>query len=192
MKRLVLASSSPRRRELLKRTGIQFIIEQSKYEEKINHNVEPKELVKSLSLGKAKSVAKSHKNAIVLAADTVIVLEGEIIGKPKNEEDAKRTLAKMSGKPHFAITGFAIIDTGTNKTVSKSVETKVYFRKLTPKEIDDYVKSKEPLDKAGSYAIQGLASKFVDEVEGDFDNVVGLPVSDLIRELREFGIYTLN
>lgn len=141
MKNIILASSSPRRKKLLEKTGLKFTVVHSNFKEKLDQNIEPHKLVKSLSLGKAVEVAERSKNAIVISGDTVIVFNGETIGKPKNSEDAKKTLNRMSGKTHLAITGFAIIDTDTNKTVSKSTETKVYFRKLTQEEIDSYVKS---------------------------------------------------
>ena len=150
--------------------------------------MEPHRLAKSLALGKAKEVAARHKNAVVLAADTIIVFEGEILGKPKDAEDAKRTLSRMSSKSHHIVTAFTIIDTNTNKIVSKSTETKVYFRQLSPEEIKSYVKSGEPLDRAGSYEIEGNGYKFVAKVEGSFEGVEGLPLEEVTKELKQFGV----
>lgn len=187
MKRIILASASPRRKELLKKIGLKFTVDASKYKEDSILNMPPKKLANFLSLQKAKDVAKRYKNAIVIAADTLVVLGNEILGKPHTETGAKKMLMKLNGKVHLVITGFAIVDTDTNKTVTKSVETKVYFKQLTVKEIDNYVKTKEPLDKAGAYGIQEKASAFVEKIEGDFFNVVGLPLNALTCELKKFG-----
>lgn len=188
MKQVILASGSPRRKELLGKAGLEFTVDPSSYEEELDSSLEPSELVKQLSLGKAQDVAKRHKDAVIIGADTVITFEGKILGKPRDEEDAKETLSRLSGEPHSVITGFTIIDTDTGKTLSKSVETKIYFKNLTAEEIGDYVNSGEPLGKAGSYAIQGLGKKLVEKIEGDFDNVVGLPVNEVVNSLREFNL----
>ncbi len=191
MKTIILASASPRRKELLERIGLRFEVEPSNYEEDIYPGLEPHELAQKISLAKAESVASQHKNAIVIAADTFIVFGGQILGKPHTEKEARKVLETISGNSHSVITGFSIIDASKNKTLSKSVETKVYIRKLTPAEIDAYVKSKEPLDKAGAYAIQGLGAAIVERIEGDYFNVVGLPLSALTEALKEFGIRIL-
>lgn len=191
MKTIILASASPRRKELLKKIGLKFKVEPSNYEENMSPESEPDELAKSLSLEKAKLVAKNHKNALVIAADTFIVFEGKILGKPPTETEAKKMLETISGRQHSVITGFTIIDTENNKALSKSIETKVYIRKLTSNEIEAYVKSKEPLDKAGAYAIQGLGSVIVEKIEGDYFNVLGLPLSALAESLKEFGVHIL-
>ena len=191
MKKIILASASPRRKELLERIGLRFEVEPSNYEEDMNSGLEPHELTQKISLEKAEAVASKCKDAIVIAADTFFVFGGQILGKPHTEEDARKMLETISGNSHSVITGFSIIDTGKNKTLSKSVETKVYIRKLTMAEIDAYVKSKEPLDKAGAYAIQGLRAVIVERIEGDYFNVVGLPLSALVEALKEFGINIL-
>jgi len=188
MKTIILASASPGRKELLKKTGLKFKVEPSNYEENISPELEPHEQAKSLSLEKAKLVAKNHKNALIIAADTFIVLEDKILGKPRTETEAKKMLETISGMQHSVITGFAIMDTEDHKVLSESVETKVYIRKLTSNEIAAYVKSKEPLDKAGAYAIQGLGAAIVEKIEGDYFNVVGLPLSALAESLKEFGV----
>lgn len=190
MKQIILASTSPRRKELLEKIGLKFKIVASNYEEKMDVKLKPKELAKYLSLQKAKCVAKEHKNAIVIAADTFIVFNDEILGKPKSEDDARKMLRKIQGKPHSVITGFTIISDG--KAVSKAVETKIFVRKLNSKQIDKYIKSENLLDKAGSYAIQeGLGSIIVEKIEGDYYNVVGFPLIELTEELKKFGIDVL-
>src|SRR3990170_7249114 len=191
MKAIILASASPRRKELLEQIGLNFRVEPSNYQENIRFDLEPHDLARSLSLEKARLVARNHRNALVIAADTFIVFEGKILGKPHTETEAKRMLGTLNGNSHSVITGFAIIDTESNKALSKSVETKVYLRRLTKEEIDAYVKSKEPLDKAGAYAIQGLGSVIVEKIEGDYFNVIGLPLSALTESLKEFGVHIL-
>ena len=190
-KKIVLASSSPRRRELLEMIGLKFMVEPSNSEEYIQPGVEPHELAKSLSRDKVSLVAQNHREALVIAADTFILLEGTIIGKPITVTEARGILERINGRQHSVITGFTILDTVSNKAISESVETKVYIRELTSKEIDDYVKTGEPLDKAGAYAIQGLGSVIVERIEGDYFNVIGLPLSTLAESLKEFGVYIL-
>jgi len=191
MKKIVLASASPRRKELLERIGLKFEVEPSNHEENVNPGLEPHELAKSLSLEKAKLVVENHRDALVIAADTFIVLDGEILGKPITEDEARRMLETISGRQHSVITGFTIIDTASGKVLSRSEETKVYIRELSSEEIGSYVMSKEPLDKAGAYAIQGLGSVIVEKIEGDYFNVIGLPLSVVTESLKEFGVYIL-
>ena len=191
MKAIILASASPRRKELLEQIGLSFRVEPSNYQENIRFDLEPHDLARALSLEKARLVARNHRNALVIAADTFIVFEGKILGKPRTETQAKEMLETMSGKPHSVITGFTIVDTDNNKTLSRSVETKVHLRKLSSDEIDAYVRSKEPLDKAGAYAIQGLGSVIAEKIEGDYFNVIGLPLSALTESLKEFGVHIL-
>ncbi|MBU2009241.1 MAG: septum formation inhibitor Maf [Chloroflexi bacterium] len=191
MKAIILASASPRRKELLEQIGLSFRVEPSNYQENIRFDLEPHDLARALSLEKARLVARNHRNALVIAADTFIVFEGKILGKPRTETEAKKMLETMSGKPHSVITGFTIIDADSNKTVSRSVETRVHLRELSSNEIDAYVRSKEPLDKAGAYAIQGLGSVIVERIEGDYFNVMGLPLSALAESLKEFGVHVL-
>lgn len=192
MKKIILASGSPRRKELLKKLGIKFEVVPSDYEEDMSLKLKPQELAKFLSLEKAKSVAKNYKNAIIISADTFVVFKGKYIGKPHSKIEAKRMLKDISGKSHLVITGFTIMDTKNKKTISKTVETKVYIKKLTPKEINAYAKTKEPLDKAGAYAIQGLGKSIVEKIEGDYSNVVGLPIYALAESLKKFGIKMNN
>ncbi len=191
MKTIILASASPRRKVLLEKIGLIFEVEPSNYEEDMPLRLEPHEFARKISLEKAKIVASKHKNSIVIAADTFIVFGGQILGKPHTEKNAREMLEAISGKHHSVITGFSIIDTDKNKTLSKSIETKVYIRKLSLAEIDAYVESGEPLDKAGAYAIQGLGSVFVEKIDGDYYNVVGFPLSALTEALKEFGVNIL-
>ena len=191
MKTIILASASPRRKELLEKIGLKFEAEPSDYEEYLPSEGEPHELAKKLSLEKAERVARRHKKAIVIAADTFLVFRGKLLGKPRNEAEAKEMLKALNGMSHSVITGFSIVDKDNKKILTKSVETKIYLRKLTAKEIDAYVKSKEPLDKAGAYAIQGLGSVIVEKIEGDYFNVIGLPLSALAESLKEFGVRIL-
>ncbi len=192
MKKIILASSSPRREELLKKLGLKFDIVPSDYKEEMGLNLKPHNLVKYLSRKKAKDVAKKYKDAIVIGADTLCFLDREIFPKPKTLDDAKRMLKESSARSQSVISAFTIIDTKTKKLLSKAVETKVYFKKITLKEIDSYLKKEEFLDKAGAYAIQGLGSILIKKIEGDYFNVVGLPISSLVDELKKFGIRILN
>jgi len=191
MKTVILASASPRRKELLEKIGLVFEVEPSNCEENIDSRLGPHELAREISLKKAGAVAGRHKDAIVIAADTFIVFGGRILGKPLTENEARKILETINGGSHSVITGFSIIDTTDNRTVTGSVETKVYIRKLTPAEIDAYVSSGEPMDKAGAYAIQGLGAVIVERIEGDYFNVIGLPLSALTEALKEFGINIL-
>ncbi len=190
-RKIVLASSSPRRRELLALTGLSFTVDPSSYEEELVSAVKPRLLARRLSSEKAKAVAKKYRNALIIAADTFIAYRNHLMGKPHTENEAIRMLGILNGRPHSVITGFTIIDTFTAKKLSRSVETKVWFRKLTKKEIISYVKTGEPLDKAGAYAIQGLGSLIVEKIEGDYFNVIGLPLSALGETLKKFGVNVL-
>lgn len=129
-----------------------------------------------------------HADSIIIAADTIGVLEGRILGKPLDAPHARKMLAEMSGTCHSVITGFTVVDSATGRAVSRTVETKVYFRKLNKSEIDRYVRTGEPLDKAGAYAIQGLGALLVEKIEGDYSNVIGLPLCELAVVLKRFGV----
>ncbi len=188
MRRIVLASGSPRRKMLLEQIGLKFEIVKSDFKEKVNSSMEPGELVKFLSMQKAKIVGSKYKNSIIVAADTIIVLNNEIIGKPKTEKEAIKILRLLSGKAHTVITGLTVLDSTNNKAVTKSVETKVFFRKLKSSEIENYIKLENTLDKAGAYGIQGIGSLLIEKIEGDYFNVVGLPLSTLHETLKNFGV----
>jgi septum formation protein len=192
MKKIILASASPRRKEILLTAGLKFDICVSDYEEDLGMKKEPRALARFLSRKKAEGVAHKYKNAIIIAADTFIVFKGKLLGKPHTAKEAIKMLTMLNGKAHSVVTGFTVLDTGSNKLVSRSIETKVYFKKSTQKEIKAYVSTKEPLDKAGAYAIQGLGAVFVEKIEGDFLNVVGLPLAALAESLKKFGVSILK
>lgn len=188
MKRMILASASPRRHEILRRAGLRFTVDAAEFEEDLGMHLPPRELARVLSGQKAEAVALRNRNAIVVAADTLIAFQEKVLGKPHTAAEAKRMLRLLSGKAHTVITGFTVIDTETGRRASRSVATKVYFRRLDHGRIEEYVRSGEPLDKAGAYAIQGLGAAFVRRIEGDYLNVVGLPYAALAKVLREFGV----
>ena len=187
-KQLILASASPRRRDILARTGLEFLVVPSDYEEKLRPGVPPRELAKELARGKAEAVARGRTGAVVIGADTFIVLDGELLGKPRTPDRAAAMLSALSGRAHSVITGFAVIDADSGRIAADAVETRVWFRQLDAAEISSYVQSGEPLDKAGAYAIQGLGGRLIEKIEGDRLNVVGLPLAALCGRLREFGI----
>jgi len=187
-KPVVLASSSPRRRELLEKTGLKFVVDAAGINEDHGRRMRPAGLAKIISLEKAKAVAGRHPGSVIIAADTFGMLGGRLLGKPRDAEEARDMLKRMGGRRHRVVTGFTILDTETGKTVSKAVETRVYFRKLGKEEIAAYVRTGEPLDKAGAYAIQGLGAQLVEKIEGDYYNVIGLPLSALARELNKFSV----
>lgn len=189
MSKIILASSSPRRQQILKDLGLQFEAFPVDFMEKME-GMEPHELVAYNALGKAREVAKKHSESIIIGCDTVIVLNGEILGKPNTPEKAKSMLKKLSGKYHSVFSGLALIDAKTNGEMVGYEETKIKFRELSEEEIDDYIASGEPLDKAGAYGIQGRGELFIDRIEGSFSNVVGLPKGLLIKFLSEAGIRT--
>jgi septum formation protein len=189
MKRIVLASTSSRRKELLEKTGLAFDSVHSSYEEDMSLSMPPKDLAKHLSMGKAQTVANLiDDDALVIGADTFIFFEDKVIGKPHTKERSKEILRMFSGKPHDVITGFTIIDTSTGRSTSKAVESKVYFKKLSEEQIDRYVATGEPLDKAGAYGMQGLGGELIEKIEGDPTNIIGLPMKELIETLKDFGI----
>ena len=188
LKSLVLASASPRRKEILERTGLLFTIDAGDLEETIVAGMSPHVLAKGLSRRKAEAVAARRRNALIIAADTLVVFRGKIFGKPHTASEAKRMLGILSGKRHSVITGFTIFDTDTGKSLTRSVETTVYFRRMSRQEIEGYVATGEPLDKAGGYAIQGMGGVFIRMIEGDYYNVMGLPLGEVVAGLKKFGI----
>lgn len=188
MKRIILASASPRRKELLEQLGLQFDVEPSYCQEEIDDQQEPLELAKSLSVRKAKAVGNKNAGAIIIAADTFVVSGERIIGKPNSLAEAKEILTELNGRSHSVITGFTILDTSNGKIVSQSVETKVYIKELSLEEIDAYVETQESIGKAGAYAIQGLGAAIIDRIEGDYFNIMGLPVDAVVDALKQFGI----
>lgn len=186
-KNIILASTSPRRKDMLEKAGLRFEVVASNYEEDMTLDLSPSDLVKFLSSQKAEAVSDAHPHSIIIAADTVVVLGKQVLGKPHTPERAKEMLRALSATEHSIITGFTVLDTDSGKIISQSVETKVLFKSLTEWEIDEYVASGEPLDKAGAYAIQLGGAKFVERIEGDFSNAIGLPVDEVMAVLKEFS-----
>ena len=182
---LILASSSPTRRRLMEEAGLKFEVIPNDFKEDMNLPLPPRELAIRLAIGKAEAVAKKLKEAVVIGADTFVVFEGKIIGKPHTPEKATETLKMLNGKAHIIISGLTVIY--GDKSISKAVETKVFFRNLSDNEINDYVATGEPLEKAGSYAIMENGWKFVDRIEGSKTNVSGLPTEELLNILKELN-----
>lgn len=188
-RKIILASKSPRRKELLEQIGLQFEIRESEYQEDMQAKSDPYELVKFLALQKTKDVAKHYDDAIIIGADTFIVLDNNFIGKPKNNTEAREILKNFSGKEHSVVTGFAVIDTKNNMFVNDYGEAIVEFKKLSDKEIKNYIATGESLDKAGGYAIQGRAAVFIKSISGDFYSIIGLPLNKVYHALRETGAW---
>ncbi len=189
--KIILASASPRRRELIKNLGIEYEVKTADCEEETVPGEHPKDTVTRLSRTKALWIAKRETApAIVIGADTVVAIDGEILGKPANKDEAAKMLRELSGRTHRVYTGITVTD--GNKTVSEYVRTDVKFYELSDEQIQSYVNTGEPMDKAGAYGIQEYGSLLVEGISGDYFNVVGLPVSRLRRVLNEnFGVKTL-
>jgi septum formation protein len=187
--KLILASASPRRRELLTQVGVSFVIEVSDVEEVLDDTLSPELQVQSLALQKAQAVAAQHKDGLVLGADTVVVDAGSLLGKPQNTEEAAEMLRSLSGKWHQVMTAVVLVDANDTKHEWTSVEiTNVKFRDLTEDDIAAYVATGESMDKAGAYGIQGYGALLVERIEGCYNNVVGLPLQLVAKGLRNWGI----
>ena len=178
--KLVLASKSPRRSEILKNAGIDFTIRVADADETIPAGTNPQDAVVFLAARKALAVERAEDET-VLGADTIVVLDGKILGKPKDREDAFNMLRSLSGRVHSVFTGVCAVGNGISLTFAE--ETKVEFYSLTDDEINEYLDTDEPYDKAGAYGIQGIASKFIRGIEGDYFNVVGLPISSVYKKI---------
>lgn len=188
MPQLVLASASPRRRQLLSQLGLDFITIPSEIEEEGYGDLPPMEQVMALARAKAERVALGLSDAIVLGADTLVVCQGQVLGKPATSQEAEAMLSFLSGKSHEVYTGVAVIKVPGMISRQAWERTEVRFRQLTLREIRAYVATGEPLDKAGAYGIQGLGALLVESICGDFFNVVGLPLVRTVALLQEFGI----
>ena len=173
---IILASASPRRKELIKMLTNDFVVIPSDVDESIIHT-EPHALPAELSKLKAYSIFSSYPNDTVIACDTIVILDGKIMGKPKSKEDAKRMLQELSNRKHVVISGYTYIN--KEKEITRTVRTYVYFNKLSEETIDAYIKSGSPMDKAGAYGIQDEEFNLVNHIEGSFYNVVGFPVEDI-------------
>jgi septum formation protein len=191
-RKVVLSSKSPRRRELFARLGIPFVIRPSSANERGLEAKSPREFALKAALLKAKTIAKSYEDAVIVAADTVVTIDGDILGKPVDEADAMAILKRLSGKSHEVITAVIVSDLKTGSSLLDTVTTTVWFRELSDEEIEEYIETGDPMDKAGAYGIQTIGDKFVERIDGDYDNVVGLPVKK-VRELMagilgKFGV----
>jgi len=184
--RLILASASARRRELLAAAGVPFVADPADIDERRYPGEPAHEYARRVAVTKAHAVSQRRPFDIVLGADTVVLVENDVLGKPATPEDAAGMLAKLSGRPHDVLTAVAIEWPGGTRSVVET--TRVWFATLDPEEIRWYVASGEPMDKAGAYAIQGLASRFVTRIEGSYSNVVGLPVAAVLQILRANGL----
>jgi septum formation protein len=187
METLILASQSPRRKILLQQIGLKFKIIPSNSAELIQPTQTPQENAQRIALEKATEVAQRLRKGLVIGADTIVVLDRHILGKPRSKEDAKRMLRMLSGREHSVFTGFALIDVKTKKQMSSVEETRVRFRKLDDEEITSYVNSGSPMDKAGAYGIQDdYGAVFVEKIQGCFYNVVGFPLTRFYIALKKF------
>lgn len=185
---LILASQSPRRRELLNLLDIPYLVEPAEIDEGIDIS-DPERLVRELALQKALNVASQHPKDYVLAADTVVCLD-EILGKPKDAKEAYDMLKRLSGRTHKVYTGVTLLSKDNNFSRTIVEVTEVDFRIIRPQELEEYIKSGEPLDKAGAYGIQGYAGVFVTSIRGSYHNVVGLPLAQTAVLLGEAGLYS--
>lgn len=192
MKKIILGSASPRRRELMAQIGLEFEVVVSNKEEYYESTI-PEEIVKELALMKAENVTseleakRQLKDMVIIGADTIVVLDDQILGKPRDEEEAFEMLTNLQGRAHQVFTGTAILsydETGERLVQNQASETKVYVHEMNRDEILSYIKSGEPMDKAGAYGIQGAFAAYIDRIEGDYYNVVGLPVSYLYQQLK--------
>lgn len=186
---LILASKSPRRKELLKQIGIPFVGVVSDAEEVSGNSWTPAALVVENAKRKARAVAEKYPDSPVLGADTVVSLEGKIFGKPKDKDEARKMLTALSGKMHEVTTGLALIN--RNEIRTTNVTTKVFFDTMTKANIDAYIATEESMDKAGAYAIQGKAARFIEKIEGSYSNVVGLPLNALIQLGKGLNLFPL-
>jgi septum formation protein len=184
---IILASSSPRRAQLLETIGVEFELAPSQIQERPHAGEAPPDYITRLARAKVIAVARKRDSGLVIGADTIVVLDGRVLGKPEDEEDAERMLRQLSGRWHAVMTGVALYDIATRREVADYDKTLVRFAQLTDREIEWYVKSGEPSDKAGAYGIQGLGSLFVEEIAGNYFNVVGLPLPLVYRLARRLG-----
>ena len=183
---IVLASASPRRQEILRNAGVKFVVQPADIDETISPGESPRACAERLAREKAHVVAQQKPADFILAADTIAVVDGEILGKPRDTEDAARMLRLLLGRAHEVITGVCLIGPGGVENV-QSERTLVAMSEIGEKEIQAYIETGEPMDKAGAYAIQGIASRWIPRIEGDYFNVVGLPMALVWRMLRERG-----
>ena len=182
MKKIILASASPRRRELMEMLGYDFEVIVSEVDETMKEGLNPTAQVKDLAYRKAKAVYDQHPDAIVIGADTIVLVDDKILGKPHDEKEAEEMMKMLRGREHQVITGVAILS--DKKQHHLSSESNVYFDSITNEEIANYIKTPEAYDKAGAYAIQGWAGKFISRIEGSYYNIMGLPIDKIYAKLK--------
>lgn len=182
---IILASASPRRKEILQNTKLKFEIQKSDIEEVILENESPESMVVRLAYEKAYDVAQKNKDKLVIGADTIVALDNEVLGKPKDKEEAYQRIKKLSNKTHKVITGISLINISHGMVVNDYVVSLVTFKDLSEDSIKDYINTNESLDKAGAYGIQGYGALLVDNIQGDYFNIVGLPISKLSDLLKD-------
>ena len=189
---LILASKSPRRRYLLNQAGLNFKVIPSGIDEAHIPQSNPYSYVKALAEAKADDISEKYPDCWVIGADTVVLIDGTILGKPSSRTDARRMLQCLSGKTHQVLTGYAIYCKAKNRRFSETIKTEVRFKKLSNAEINWYINTEEPFDKAGAYAIQGLGTFLVRSIRGSYTNVVGLPICEVIEYLISEGVIGLH
>ena len=182
-RKIILASASPRRKELLEKLDLDFSVCPADIDESLLPDEDAAMYPLRTAVQKAMAVAKTEEDALVIAADTVVAVDDDILGKPRDEAEAKAMLQRLSGREHIVITGIGVVDTASGRTLSATEQTIVYFHPLRDEEIDAYIATGECMDKAGSYGIQGKGSLLVRKIDGDYFNVMGLPLSKLYRLL---------
>ena len=190
--RLILASKSPRRYELLKQMGLDFDVIPSRIEEDIVSEEPPEQHVIRLAEAKALEVGNQYPDRWVIAADTIVYINGSILGKPKNREEALEMLHRLSGQEHWVLTGFSVHHLAKGKGGQEAVQTAVKVKTLSPVEMEWYIQTGEPFDKAGGYAIQGVGSFMIESIRGSYTNVVGLPLCELMQMLIRLGAMTIS
>jgi len=190
--KLILASKSPRRSYLLNKAGIEFDVIPSNFDENSVTLEDPDQYVRTLSRAKAQDVAARYPDRWVIGADTIVLINGKILGKPRDKPSARTMLGQLSGQTHQVYTGFTICCFNRQKEFTDVASTDVTFKKLTKKEIEWYIQSREPFDKAGAYAIQGLGTFLVKRINGSYTNVVGLPVCEVIEQLIKQGVIRMQ
>lgn len=188
MQPIILASASPRRQELLANLGLNFEVRVSEVDETLDDNFSPAQQVEQLAERKAAAVASQCTGGLVIGADTLVVLADKSLGKPADRQEAVQMIKNLQGRSHEVYTGLAVIDAATGQSVVTHQVTAVRFKPMTLEQIERYVDTGEPMDKAGAYAVQGKASIYIDSIRGCYFNVVGLPVSKLANALRVFGV----
>lgn len=191
MKKIILASTSPRRKEIFSKLNIPFEIVSSNYVEDMTLEMPPEELAKFLSKEKAREVAKRYPDHIVIGADTFVVLDGELLGKPKTPEIARMMLKKISSRTVEVISGITIVEPLNKSSISRSVISKITFRKITNEEIEGYIKTGIPLDKAGGIAVQEIGAIFIENLSGDYFNIMGLSLFETAKILKEIEVKIL-